>query len=333
MYSILPPIHPFRRGIRGRLQNWIKSISYYSILKKQHALYESFITNKLRLSTGVYKSNKELQNAHFDYTHYITGSDQVWNIACPDADTAYYLDFVKKGKKIAYAVSTGATDIAQKANNYGVYKKLVDDFDFISVREQNTVSQFQKMTGRSDIELLIDPTLLFTQEDWENHFNLNKPMVKGDYIFYYAFHYDDAVNKVVMEIAKRMNMPAYIMEAKAWGPKGCNKSGLKLCEYSGPTAFLNLMKFAKLSLTTSFHGTVFSVIFRKCFWFIDSAMHNPMDDRAATLINRLGLPERLIQGKTLLLQKVDVMPDYSQMDNRITALQSTAKAFLIRSLS
>ena len=333
MYSILPPIHLFRRGIRGRLQNWIRSVRYYGILKRQHAFYESFITNKFRISNRVYNSNEELQNAHFDYTHYITGSDQVWNIACPDADTAYYLDFVKKGKKIAYAVSTGATDIAQKANNYGLYKKLVDDFDFISVREQNAVTQFRKMTGRNDIELLIDPTLLFTQGDWENHFNLNRPMVKGDYIFYYAFHYDDAVNKVVMEIAKRMNMPVYIMEAKAWGPKGCNKSGLKLCENSGPEAFLNLMKFAKLSLTTSFHGTVFSVIFRKCFWFIDSAMHNPMDDRAATLVNQLGLPERLIQGEALLQQKVDIMPDYSQMDEHISALQVAAKAFLIRSLS
>ena len=333
MYSILPPIHPFRRGIRGRFQNWIKSIQYYSILKRQHASYENFIANKLRLSNRAYNSNEELQNAHFDYTHYITGSDQVWNIACPDADTAYFLDFVKEGKKIAYAVSTGATDIAKKANNPELYKKFVDDFDFISVREQNAVVQFKKMTGRNDIELLIDPTLMFTQEDWENHFTLNKPMVKGDYIFYYAFHYDDAVNKVVMEIANRMNMPVYILEAKAWGPKGIHKSGLKLCENSGPEAFLNLMKFAKLSLTTSFHGTVFSVIFRKCFWFIDSAMHNPMDDRAATLVNQLGLQERLILGETLLQQKVDVMPDYSQMNECIMALQSAAKAFLTRSLS
>ena len=198
---------------------------------------------------------------------------------------------------------------------------------------QKSSVQFKKMTGRNDIELLIDPTLMFTQEDWENHFTLNKPMVKGDYIFYYAFHYDDAVNKVVMEIANRMNMPVYILEAKAWGPKGIHKSGLKLCENSGPEAFLNLMKFAKLSLTTSFHGTVFSVIFRKCFWFIDSAMHNPMDDRAATLVNQLGLQERLILGETLLQQKVDVMPDYSQMNECIMALQSAAKAFLTRSLS
>lgn len=333
MYSILPPIHPFRKRIRGRLMNWIKSVRYYSILKRQHSFYESFINNKLYLSNGVYNSNKELQDANFDYTHYITGSDQVWNIACPDADTAYYLDFVKSGKKIAYAVSTGATNIKKKASKPDLYKKLVDDFDFISVREQNAVIQFKEMTGRDDIELLIDPTLLFTQKDWENHFDLSRPMIEGDYIFYYAFHYDKAVNKIVMEIAKRMNMPVYIIEAKAWGPKECYKDGLKLCEYSGPEAFLNLMKFSKMSLTTSFHGTVFSVIFRKCFWFIDSVMHDPMDDRAATLVNQLGLPDRLISGKDLLRQKVDIAPDYSEMDERIRILQSAAKSFLTNSLS
>lgn len=60
MYSILPPIHLFRRGIRGRLQNWIRSVRYYGILKRQHAFYESFITNKFRMSNRVYNSNEEL---------------------------------------------------------------------------------------------------------------------------------------------------------------------------------------------------------------------------------------------------------------------------------
>lgn len=333
MYSILPPIHPFRRGIRGRMLNWIKCVKYYHILKRQYQFYEDFIIKRLHLSPQKYNSNKELQKADLDYTHYIAGSDQVWNIVCPDADTAYYLDFVKKGKKIAYAVSTGATNITQKAANVELYKKLVNDFNYISVRENNAVIQFQKMTGRQDIQLLIDPTLLFTKEDWESHFNLKEPIVKGDYIFYYAFHYDNIVNSIVMEIATKMNMPVYIMEAKAWGPKGCYKSGLKLCEQSGPETFLNLMKFAKISLTTSFHGTVFSVIFRKCFWFIDSPMHNPMDDRAATLVNQLNLPERLIKGKDLKYKKVDEMPNYSQMDEIIKKLQDQAKSFLIQSLS
>ena len=93
------------------------------------------------------------------------------------------------------------------------------------------------------------------------------------------------------------------------------------------------MKYATLSLTTSFHGTVFSVIFKKDFWFIDSDMHNPMDDRAATLVNQLGLPERLILGKDLLKRDFTQKPNYQNTDERIAQLQAQAKLFLTKALS
>lgn len=333
MYAILPHLHPFKRGIRGRLKSLMSSLFYYKILKNQSTDYETFIEKYLRLSPKEYRSDEELKNENFDYSHYIAGSDQVWNICCYDADTAYYLDFVKHGKKIAYAVSTGATQIAEKATNVNLYKNLIQQFDFLSVREKNAVIQFQKLTNRNDIELLIDPTLLFNQTDWEQHFDLSKPIIKGKYIFYYAFHYAPSVNKVVMEISKRLNMPVYIIEARAWGPRECNKIGLNLCKNSGPNAFLNLMKYASLSLTTSFHGTVFSVIFRKNFWFIDSDMHNPMDDRAATLVEQIGLPDRLVTGNELLKKNIIQMPDYSHTQEKIMQLQSKAKSFLIQALS
>lgn len=332
MYSILPPIHPLRRGIRGRLNYWFKSLFYYSTIKRQYIYYESFIKKNLKLTPKQYKSNEELQKEKFDYTHYITGSDQVWNTCCYDADSAYYLDFVKNGKKIAYAVSTGATQIAEKVQNIEFYKKLILEIDFLSVREQNAVIQFEKLTGRNDIELLIDPTLLFTQKDWEEHFDLSKPIVKEDYIFYYAFHYSPKVNQIVKKISKRLNLPVYIIEAKAWGPRGCHKEDFKLCNSSGPETFLNLIKFAKLSLTTSFHGTVFSVIFKKTFWFIDSDMHNPMDDRAATLVNQLGLPERLLLGEELIKKDFMQQPNYTHINERITQLQNQAKKFLTKAL-
>ena len=111
-----------------------------------------------------------------------------------------------------------------------------------------------------------------------------------------------------------------------------HKEGFKLCNSSGPETFLNLIKFAKLSLTTSFHGTVFSVIFKKTFWFIDSDMHNPMDDRAATLVNQLGLPERLLLGEELIKKDFMQQPNYTHVNERIAQLQNQAKKFLTKAL-
>ena len=56
-----------------------------------------FVVNQLEELDGVYDA-------------IIAGSDQVWNIACRDADDAYYLNFVQKTPKYAYAVSFGANN-------------------------------------------------------------------------------------------------------------------------------------------------------------------------------------------------------------------------------
>lgn len=332
MYSVLPKIHFFRRGIRGRISSWFKSLGYYSLLKRQSEFYVSFLSQYLHLTEKEYRSDEELKNEPFDFTHYVTGSDQVWNICCKDADTAYYLDFVKEGKKIALAVSTGATILKKVAKDISIYEKLIESFDAISVRERNSVKQFQELSGRNDIELLIDPTLLFTQKDWESHFDLSKPIVQGDYIFYYAFHYSHEVNAIVKQIAQKLHIPVIIIDARAWGVNNCKKDGLTLCEKSGPIAFLNLMKYAKIVLTTSFHGTVFSVIFRRIFWFIDSAMHNECDDRASTLLDQLSLTDRMIDGKALLQRDFCSRPDFSGIEERINQLQDKEISFLEENL-
>lgn len=318
MYNTIPPIDPFHRGVRGRLAKWWSTLPYISIINRQKEFYIDFMNKYLPLTKHEYRSNKALQNEKFDYTHYICGSDQVWNIACGDADNSYFLDFVKSGKKIAYACSLGANVIKNCAKDINIYKHLLSSFDALSVREKNAVSQIKELSGK-DVELLIDPTLLLTQSDYENAFNIGERLIEEDYIFYYAFNYTTEVNNTVMEISRRYKLPVYIIDARAWGPQGKSKEGLKLFNQSGPLVFLNLMKYAKLSLTTSFHGTVFSVIFGKHFWFINSSMHNSMDDRALTLLQMLGLSDRLIYGEKLLktrdiFEKIDYTHCYKLID-------------------
>ena len=41
MYSVLPKIHFFRRGIRGRISSWFKSLEYYNLLKNHCQVFLS----------------------------------------------------------------------------------------------------------------------------------------------------------------------------------------------------------------------------------------------------------------------------------------------------
>lgn len=279
-----------------------------------------------------YYDNESLCNEDFDFDVYITGSDQVWNINCVDADDAYFLNFVKQGKKIAYATSLGANDIKKTSCNSDKYVNYLKSFDFISVREMNAVSQITSLSGRNDIQLQIDPTLFLTREEWANSIDIGERMIKEDYIFYYAFTYSKEVNKIVQSISAKYNLPVYIMDVKNWGPKGLRKLGFNLSSEFGPSAFINLIKYSKLVFTTSFHGTVFSVIFGINFWYVDSSMHNSKDDRAVSLLSQLGLPDRLQNGNYLLSHDVMVKWNVQDVYKRIKLLQCDAEKFLLNSI-
>ena len=70
--------------------------------------------------------------------------------------------------------------------------------------------------------------------------------------------------------------------------------GFKLPKYESPAVYLSLIKNAELVITTSFHGTIFSTIYRKKFFTIKNGGMFGDDDRVKTLIEQLGIEDRLI---------------------------------------
>ena len=332
LYSIMPSFFLTGHFRKSQVKLWFLCIPFKNILKKENFDYKSFQSKYFVMTEKEYYDNESLCNEDFDFDVYITGSDQVWNINCVDADDAYFLNFVKQGKKIAYATSLGANDIKKTSCNSDKYVNYLKSFDFISVREMNAVSQITSLSGRNDIQLQIDPTLFLTREEWANSIDIGERMIKEDYIFYYAFTYSKEVNKIVQSISAKYNLPVYIMDVKNWGPKGLRKLGFNLSSEFGPSAFINLIKYSKLVFTTSFHGTVFSVIFGINFWYVDSSMHNSKDDRAVSLLSQLGLPDRLQNGNYLLSHDVMVKWNVQDVYKRIKLLQCDAEKFLLNSI-
>lgn len=330
MYAVFPQIRLQKK--QSGLKWWLRTIPYCILIKRHNNQYKHFSDLYLKKSGKKYKSCYELERADFNYTHYFAGSDQIWNIKCKDADDAYFLSFVKSGKKVAYAVSLGATNILLTTPiNIEKYKKYISDFELISVRERNAISQIESLYGKN-VSIQLDPTLLLSKEEWESYFKLDERIVEEDYIFYYAFTYSPEVNQIVRNISERMKLPVYIIDAKAWGLHNIRKEGFKLCKESGPIAFLNLMKHAKLCLTTSFHGTVFSIIFKKKFWFIESSMHSVNDDRVSTLTSLLCLEHRQV-GKPIL-ETVDLYEDinFNNVDTLLQPLKEGSLKFIMEGL-
>ena len=98
--------------------------------------FENFLKEKYTLSLRTYASSEELKEDVLDYDCYISGSDQIWNTSCCDFRTSYFLDFVIKGKRIAYAPSMGHMPFMQTSPQmYSFIKKSLLCYNNVSDRK------------------------------------------------------------------------------------------------------------------------------------------------------------------------------------------------------
>ncbi len=288
-----------KKGIKKR----IKSILYHKEKKDiitKNELFENFIREKLNL-TEEYNSLEELKDTNFDFDYYISGSDQLWNIKAYDFDWANYLEFVKKGKKISYSASFGPKrEIWSEEEKKRVIKNLLK-YDTISVREEGSYQIIKELIS-SNPNINIDPTLLLNKDEWLKLINKEK-LIKERYILLYDLKEQDETYKIAKNISKKLNIPIYIV-----------KENLK-CKYlyrfknylkCGPLEFLNLINNAELVLSSSFHGTVFSIIFNKPFY----AINGNKDFRINNILKIMGLENRSLEIDNIK-EKIN---DYKNLD-------------------
>ena len=303
----------------------------YGKLKKQKEDYSRFAKH-FNLTDKKYSHNSELEELNGQYDYFVCGSDQVWNIKCPDADDAYFLNFVHQGVKIAYAPSLGGANLADVAEDPKKYVDLMNDIKYISIREANGKRWLEEMLHR-EVPMILDPTLLLSKDEWLKY-ALKDRVIPGKYIFYYAFHYSKEQNEIVKSISKKMNMPVITMDVKRWVLKGVFAYGAKLSPEFGPAAFLNLMANASMVLTRSFHGVAFSTIFEKNFWMLGKLTNPNGDDRAASVLNQFGLSDRMISLDEIsagadLTKEID----YSEVKKKLSALQESSIGFIKNAFS
>ncbi len=312
------------RSIKQVLRN-ILNLFFIRRLKKHFNDYEDFKNNKLKLSEGKYSTCEQLAETVGKYSCIISGSDQIWNTRALDFSDAYFGAFDNETPKYAYAVSLGATDIfdceeKRKEQILG----FINGYARISVREKNA----QRIIGNGvnqSVEICADPTLLLEPSEW--NYLTGKPEIKGKYIFWYAMTYKRDVSKVVEKISADTGLPIYVIDAKEWSRRGLFRYGIRVAEKGGPASFLSLVKNAEIVITSSFHGTVFSYLFRKKFWYLNIHDKPTKDDRASSLLEQLGLLNRYVS-KTEMLKKDINEPIYFNNDDSMKECIEKSREFI-----
>lgn len=323
MYAPLPKADNWKRVIKNLI--WL---TQYKQILKQYNAYNCFSQKYFILTKKKYKYSNELRELDGKFDAVIAGSDQVWNIACRDADDAYYLNFLEKTSKYGYAVSFGANNPFTLDGKNEIHKKLVEQFSQISVRENNAKKWIRETLGK-EVPICLDPTMLLNAEQWENLVDIGtSPIIKGDYIYYYCFSITEDVQRFLKWLSKKNNMPVYFMEAKEWTLKMCWRNRIKLIRSYGPDVYMNVVKYSNIFITTSFHGTAFATIFKKNFWYISDGKVNKNDDRAQSFLTQLGLMGRYKTIKELMATDISRSPDYTDPYIKLAELQKFSYAYL-----
>lgn len=286
---------------KGGLKNMVKSFMYSKHkrqLYQKYEKYEIFINERLRLTPNVFNSIYELKKYNFDYDCCISGSDQIWNTSPTDFDWSYFLGFIDNCTKASYAASFGPIEQKWDDNIRRKIKKYLKKFDYISVREEKSYDAVRDLSI-TNLTINVDPTMLLSKCEWDKIIR-KKQYQEGDYILFYDLKNNKNSYKIVKKISKEIGLPVVVVQENS---RTISSGFIKRFD-AGPEDFLNLIKNAKLVISTSFHGNVFSIIMGVPFFAIDGEN----DFRINNLLKIMGLENRSINAKNFT-EKIPVAFD------------------------
>lgn len=249
-----------------------------------------------------------------DFDAYIIGSDMLWDNVCMHGnfDNCFLGDFKRKptSKVVAYAVSGTPTsfDLCGKRYNFNFLK----NFSSVSIREKNLLDIVAKYSNVG-ITHCIDPTLLAEESVWDS---IKGTIPESNYVLSYFLRSEESIRK---EISAKLNVIA-------------EKEGYLVIDIDPSKAitvqrFITLIRSAKYVITDSFHGTVFSIVFKRSFNSL--VLGDDQDARYVDLLVRLGL-ENLIVQRTQNIHVPNI--DYITVNQLLNEYRKESKDYLVNSL-
>lgn len=241
----------------------------------------------------------------------IVGSDQVWAPGIISNDKGLLLKGIKCYKKYAYAASFGERNIPDKMQE--VYRECLEDFDGISVREDSGLQIVEKL-GFSFGQKVVDPTLLLSPEEWDQYAVPVPEMEDREYIVLYF------LSPIDSEFILRVK---YFAEELGADVVNLMEDSSKYWYTKTPGEFLSIIRNSVCVLTDSFHGTIFSYIYRRSFFVYDRNSEVNMNSRLESLLNMLGL-----QGRWNLECKVQNLGMEWNTENKLPELKQKSEDYL-----
>ncbi len=323
-YRIFNYKYFFRCSLKAKIRYLGEFVLKYTRGKKRNRGCVNFMYNNFHITKNPEYLTGQSIDKQFDLILY--GSDQIWRKSNKirenrGFDEVYLGKFpVNKVKKVNYAASMGVIDLNVEDKEY--LKVLLQNFDSISVRENNLLKTTQELGYVA--ELTLDPVFLLEREQWGELISLKFKKRRKKYILFYHHTPSTEAKLLVKHLSKTLGCDIIEVNSKVM-PYAIGK---KYKNTSSPGEFLGLIRDAEFIVTTSFHGTVFSVLMQKQFFAL--GMGNNAE-RAKTLLNSIGLGERYLDKCNC--EQIQVQPiHYPSINNNLKKIINNSIGFLMRNL-
>lgn len=288
-----PNIFQYTRGVALPKNDWkakvIKSMSWLHPYNRYDYKFQDFRNRYFKLSP-YYKDFDVIHQKAISYDLYITGSDQVWNPKFTKGDTTFLLDFAEKNaNKISYASSFSCTQLGKEYE--ATYSELLAQYQAISVREWGGVELVKRLTGQQAV-ITVDPTLLLDDNAWKTVVSKRCRYSKNYILLYvlsYSFNPVPYIYDLALYLSKELDLRIVVLGKHPYLSKYKNVESIL---DAGPLEFLQLIENAVCVVTSSFHGTAFSVNYKKPVYAVVNDKND--DDRISSFLSDLSLDESII---------------------------------------
>ena len=303
----------FLKKIKRIVLNLLMLPSLLTRYKKREMFWKYI--NKVLPMTDIVLSSGDLPRMDA----YIVGSDQVWSICFTGGiDNLYWGQFDRNGAKLISYAGSAAENMGDSFYS-NENAKLLESFEL--------QGYLQTQIPNKKIEKVLDPTLMAGVDFFDELIADEVPLEKNYVLIYQVIRTKDAlISEYAKQIASRAGWD--IVEIKNSRLYICSQGKFSISKkLQNPTQFVSLFKYAQFVITTSFHGTAFSLMFNRPFNVV--SISDEVDSRAKDLLMQLNLTDRLV---SLPLNKVQKDVDWEGVNFKLQELRIPSREFLKKAL-
>lgn len=309
----------FKRAasLKGHLANLVR----LPIIRRKAKAFDEFRREHIPSTAPLSRDGLVEVCDALDYV--LVGSDQVWNGLITGFDSTYFLDFIDDpGKKRTYAVSIGQERLPMAQ---GIdYASLLSDFPCLLVREATAAKALGSLCPERHRDVVLDPTLLLDGNDWLELAAEREMCVRRPYVFVYAVGETKGSVAAAKAIADRKGLEVLVLQQNGFLPI----RGVTNLFAASPLDFLSYMANAEAVVTSSFHGTCFSIIFERDFYVSYAKGGEKRNSRMGDLLDACGISGRILDGPVAGARPID----WAAVRGRLGSMKVSSLRLLLNSL-